>query len=323
MDGFWYSLFAGVLLAAIPLILAGMGELLAEKSGVLNLGVEGMMLLGAVTAFGVTLNTGSATLGFIFGALAGVLAALLFAFCALHLLTNQVATGLALTILATGLSALIGLKYVNQSVTGFSSQPITGLSGIPFVGVLFNQSIPAYGALVLCGLLMWFLHHSKLGLIVRAVGESPRSAHSIGYSVIKIRYITTLIGGAMAGFAGAFVALVQFKAWQEGIVGGVGWIAVALVVFSTWRPSRLIFGALLFGIMRSLGFAVQASSQSIQDALMSQPLWIKSVAGFLTNAQVLNALPYIATMVVLCWISRDVRKIRMNAPMSLSQPFLP
>lgn len=323
MDIFLHSLFSSVLLAAIPLILAGMGELLAEKSGVLNLGVEGMMLLGAVTAFGVSLSTGNATIGFVCAALAGTMGALLFAFCSLHLLTNQVATGLALTILATGLSALIGVKYVNQSIEGFSPQPIAGLADLPVVGALFQQSIPAYGALLLCAVLMWVLYHTKLGLIVRAVGESPSVAHSIGYPVIKIRYITTLIGGAMAGLAGGFVALVQFKAWQEGITGGVGWIAVALVVFATWRPSRLIFGALLFGVMRSLGFAVQASSQSIQDALMNQPEWLKTMVGFLTNVQVLNALPYVATMVVLCWISRDVRKIRMNAPMSLSQPFLP
>lgn len=323
MDGFWNSLIASVLLASIPLILAGMGELIAEKSGVLNLGVEGMMLLGAVAAFGVALGTGSGTLGFLAGALAGALAASVFAFLALRLLTNQVATGLALTILGTGLSALLGVKYVSLSVAGFAPVVIPFLSDMPLVGELFRQSLPAYAAILLCAGLMWALHKSKFGLIVRAVGESPSVAHAIGYPVIKIRFIATIIGGAMAGLAGAFVALVQFKAWQEGITGGVGWIAVALVVFATWRGQRLIFGALLFGVMRSLGFAVQAANQSIHDVMVNQAPWLRAVVGFLTNVQVLGALPYIATILVLCWISRDVRKIKLNAPLSLGEPFLP
>ena len=323
MNGFASSLLASVLLASIPLIVAGMGELLAEKSGVLNLGVEGMMLLGAVSAFAVALNTGNASLGMLAGTLVGGLAALLFAFLVLRLLTNQTATGLALTILGTGLSALFGVKYVGLSVTGFAPVAIPFLSELPLVGELFNQSMPAYLGIALCVVFGILLFKSKFGLTVRAVGESPSVAHAIGYDVLKIRYAMTVLGGAMASFAGAFVALVQFKAWQEGITGGVGWIAVALVVFATWHPARLILGALLFGLMRSLGFAVQAANQSIQDWLVDQSGWMKALASFMTNVQVLNALPYVATVVVLCWISRDWRKIRMNAPMSLSQPFLP
>ena len=323
MSAFWSSLLASVLLASIPLIVAGMGELLTEKSGVLNLGVEGMMLLGAVSAFAVALSTGSAWAGIIAGVVAGALAALLFAFLVLRLLTNQTATGLALTILGTGLSALVGIQYVGLSVPGFAPLSIPFLSQIPFIGEVFNQSVPAYLGIVWCIVFGIMLFRSKFGLKVRAVGESPSVAHAIGYDVIKVRYIMTILGGAMAGFAGAFVALVQFKAWQEGITGGVGWIAVALVVFATWHPARLIFGALLFGLMRSLGFAIQAANQPIQDWLAHQSGLVQTIAAFLTNVQVLNALPYVATVVVLCWISRDWRKVRMNAPMSLSQPFLP
>lgn len=323
MSAFWSSLLASVLLASIPLIMAGMGELFAEKSGVLNLGVEGMMLLGAVSAFAVALNTGNAWAGMLAGVVTGALAALIFAFLVLRLLTNQTATGLALTILGTGLSALLGVKYVGLSVPGFAPLSIPGLSQLPLLGELFNQSVPAYLGLILCIVLGVLLFKSKIGLMVRAVGESPSVAHSIGYDVLKIRYAMTILGGAMAGFAGAFVALVQFKAWQEGITGGMGWIAVALVVFATWHPARLIFGALLFGLMRSLGFAVQAANQPIQDWLAHQSGFVKALAAFMTNVQVLNALPYVATVIVLCWISRDWRKIRMNAPMSLSQPFLP
>ena len=208
-------------------------------------------------------------------------------------------------------------------MTGFAPVAIPFLSELPLLGELFNQSIPAYLGIALCVVFGILLFKSKFGLTVRAVGESPSVAHAIGYDVLKIRYAMTILGGAMAGFAGAFVALVQFKAWQEGITGGVGWIAVALVVFATWHPTRLILGALLFGLMRSLGFAVQAANQPIQDWLMGQSGWMKALASFMTNVQVLNALPYVATVVVLCWISRDWRKIRMNAPMSLSQPFLP
>jgi ABC-type uncharacterized transport system permease subunit len=197
------------------------------------------------------------------------------------------------------------------------------LHDIPVLGALFNQSLLAYFSIVLVLLLGVLLYRSKLGLIVRAVGESPSVAHSIGYDVVKVRYGATVLGGALAGLAGAFTTLVQFKAWQEGITGGTGWIAIALVVFATWRPSRLYLGALLFGLMRSLGFAAQAASQSIQDWLATQTAWVKTIVLLLTNTQLLNALPYIATIVVLCWISRDWRKIKLNAPASLAQPFLP
>ena len=201
MDGFVSSLLASVLLASIPLIVAGMGELLAEKSGVLNLGVEGMMLLGAVAAFAVALNTGNAALGMLAGTVTGGLAALLFAFLVLRLLTNQTATGLALTILGTGLSALFGVKYVGLSVTGFAPVAIPFLSELPLLGELFNQSIPAYLGIALCVVFGILLFKSKFGLTVRAVGESPSVAHAIGYDVLKIRYAMTILGGAMAGFA--------------------------------------------------------------------------------------------------------------------------
>lgn len=323
MDVFLTSLLASVVLAAIPLCLAGLGELIAEKSGVLNLGVEGMMLLGAVSAFVCAFETHSLWLGMLLGTLVGALAAAVFAFLVVRLLTNQVATGLALTILGAGLSALIGVKYVGQPLTGFEPLSIPVLADIPMLGALFNQTLPAYLSIILVLVLGVVLYRTRVGLIVRAVGESPSVAHSIGYNVVAVRYGATIVGGALAGLAGAFTVLVQFKAWQENITGGVGWIAVALVVFATWRPSRLFAGALLFGLMRSLGFATQAASQQIQDWLVTQSDWVQKLVSFLTNAQLLNALPYIATIVVLCWISRDWRKIKLNAPASLSQPFLP
>ena len=323
MEIFLTSLVASVLLASIPLTLAGLGELITEKAGVLNLGVEGMMLLGAVAAFVVSFETQQLWLGLLSGVLVGATAAAIFAFLVVRLLTNQVATGLALTILGTGLSALLGVTYVGQPLNGFDSVAVPFLSQIPVFGALFNQTAPAYFSIVLAVVLSVLLYRSKVGLIVRAVGESPTVAHSIGYDVLKVRYGATIVGGALSGLAGAFVVLVQFKAWQEGITGGVGWIAVALVVFATWRPSRLLMGALLFGLMRSLGFAAQAASQAIQDGLETQTGWVKSAVALLTNTQLLNALPYIATIVVLCWISRDWRKIKLNAPASLSQPFLP
>ena len=323
MDAFLTTLIASVVLASIPLCLAGMGELITEKAGVLNLGVEGMMLLGAVAAFVVAFESGSLWAGVLIGVLVGGLAAALFAFLVVRLLTNQVATGLALTILGAGLSALIGVKYVGLPLAGFEPVAMPLLSSIPVVGVLFAQGAPAYLSIVLVVLLAVLLYRTRVGLMVRAVGESPTVAHTIGYDVVAVRYGATIVGGMLSGLAGAFVVLVQFKAWQEGITGGIGWIAVALVVFATWRPSRLFFGALLFGLMRSVGFAAQAASQSIGDWLVAQPAWVREVVGFLTNAQVLNALPYVATIVVLCWISRDWRKIKLNAPASLSQPFLP
>ena len=321
MDIFLASLISSVLLAAMPLVLAGMGELITEKSGVLNLGVEGMMLMGAVSSFAVTLWTGSAWLGVLAGIAAGVLSAALFAFLVVRLMTNQVATGLALTILMTGLSALLGIKFVGQSVDGFSAVSIPVLADIPVVGEFFKQSLLAYASIALVVFLAWWLYHTPSGLLLRAVGESPNSAHAIGFDVVKVRYGATILGGALCGLAGTFFALVQFKAWQEGITGGVGWIAVALVVFATWHPSRLIFGALLFGLMRSMGFAVQAANAFVQELLEKSASVTHVIIGFLTNSQVLNALPYLATVVILCWISRDWQKIKLNAPASLGQPY--
>lgn len=321
MDIFLASLIASVLLAAMPLVLAGMGELITEKAGVLNLGVEGMMLMGAVSSFAVALWTGSAWLGVLAGASVGMLFAALFAFLVVRLLTNQVATGLALTILTTGLSALLGIKFVGQSVAGFTAVPIPFLADIPVLGEVFKQSLLAYLSIALVVFLAWWLYHTPSGLLLRAVGESPNSAHAIGFDVVKVRYGAAMLGGALSGLAGAFISLVQFKAWQEGITGGIGWIAVALVVFATWHPSRLIFGALLFGLMRSMGFAVQAANASVQDVLDHSSAFTRGMLGFLTNAQVLNALPYVATVVILCWISRDWQKIKLNAPASLGQPY--
>jgi len=291
------------LAAGTALVFASLGELVTEKAGVLNLGVEGMMLVGAVVAFMVASKSGSPWLGIGAGIAAGAAVSMIFAVIALSLMANQVATGLALSLFGVGLSAFVGLDYVSVVIEGIKPLSIRGLSDLPFVGpLLFGHNPLVYLSFALFALVQWFLTRSRAGLVLRAVGESPHSAHAIGYPVVAIRYAAVLFGGACSGLAGAYLSVAYTPLWVEGMVAGRGWIALALVVFATWRPWRVLAGAYLFGGVTLAQFQAQAAGSTIP-------------------AQYLSMLPYLATIVVLAIISRDAVTIRLNAPASLGKPF--
>ena len=293
------------LAAGTPLVFAALGELVTEKSGVLNLGVEGMMLVGAVVAFIVAATTKSPWLGVLAGMIAGAALSLVFAFVALTLQANQVASGLALSLFGIGLSAFIGLEYVSVVIEPIKPLVVPGLTDLPVIGaMLFGHSPLVYLSLVLFGLIQWFLFHSRAGLILRAVGESPQSAHAIGYPVMRIRYLAVMFGGACAGVGGAYLSLVYNPSWTEGMTAGRGWIALALVVFATWKPWRVLAGAYLFGGVTLAQFQAQGMGVDIP-------------------SQYLSMLPYIATILVLAFISRDATTIKLNAPASLGKSFHP
>jgi ABC-type uncharacterized transport system permease subunit len=291
------SFILSVMTASTPLLLAATGELVTEKSGVLNLGVEGMMLVGAIVGFATTVHTGSALLGVVAALFAGMAMSLVFAILTLTFLANQVATGLALTIFGTGLSALIGSSYVGTAV-----EPLTKIA--------FGLDALVYLSLIAVAGVAWFLRRSHRGLVLRAVGDSHDAAHAIGYPVILIRYAATLFGGAMCGLAGAYMSLAYSTSWAENMTAGRGWIALALVVFATWRPIWLLVGAYLFGGIMYGSLAIQAAGAI---SLFGQPVVVPS--------QLVSALPYLATIVVLVVISRDKVKIRLNAPACLGRPF--
>ncbi|WP_321322865.1 ABC transporter permease [Thiomicrorhabdus sp.] len=289
--------------AATPLLLSALGELIAEKSGVLNLGLEGMMIIGAVIAFMTVTSTGSATLAIIAAILSGMAMALIFGFLTLSLQSNQVATGLALTIFGLGLSSLLGRNLVGVAYEGLPKLHIDFLSNIPFFGnVLFSHDILIYFSLIMVYVTYWFLNKTRYGLILRAVGESHDAAHSIGYPVIKIRYMAVLYGGAMSGLAGAYLSLSYSPMWADNMTAGRGWIAVALVVFAMWMPSRVLMGAYMFGGITIL----QLHGQGIGIAIPSE---------------FLSMLPYLATIIVLVFISRQAQN--SFAPASLGKPFHP
>jgi len=290
--------------AATPILLAALGELVVEKSGVLNLGVEGMMLIGAVTGFAVTATTGYAPLGVVAAMIASAASAGLFGFLTLTLTANQVATGLALTIFGIGLSALAGENYVGQTVDVFGSVFPASLAEHPVLRVIFGYSPLVYVSLLLVAAVSWFLRKSRAGLILRAVGESDLSAHSIGYPVIGVRYMAVLFGGAMAGIAGCFYSLVLTPMWAEQLTAGRGWIALALVVFAGWRPIRLLLGAYLFG------------------AVMTLELHAKAAGFSLVAPEFLAAMPYLATIAVLAIISAR-KGGKLLAPACLGKPFKP
>jgi len=293
------------LAAGTPLVYAALGELVTEKSGVLNLGVEGMMLVGAVVAFIVTATTKSPWLGVAAGMCAGAALALIFAVVTLTLQANQVASGLALSLFGVGLSAFIGLSYVSVVIEPIKPVAIPGLSDLPFVGkLLFGHNPLVYLSIVLFLAIQWFLFRTRAGLVLRAVGESPQSAHAIGYPVIRIRYLAVLFGGACAGIGGAYLSIVYNPSWVEGMTAGRGWIALALVVFATWKPWRVLAGAYLFGGVTLAQFQAQALGVEIP-------------------SQYLSMLPYVATILVLAIISRDAATIKLNAPHSLGRPFHP
>jgi ABC-type uncharacterized transport system permease subunit len=303
MDFQLTNFILSVMASSTPLLLAASGELVVEKSGVLNLGLEGMMLVGAIVGFAVTLHSGSATLGVLSGALAGTALALVFAVLTLSLLANQVATGLALTIFGTGFSALAGSSYVGIGVEPAPNLELPVLSSLPVIGpVLFQQNAFVYLSFGMLAVIAWFLYRTHAGLILRAVGDSHDAAHAIGYNVIGIRYLATAFGGAMSGLAGADLSIGYSTSWAENMTAGRGWIALALVVFSTWRPFWLLVGAYLFG------------------GIMYSSLYVQGT-GLAIPSQLVASLPYLATIAVLVMISRDRARIRLNAPACLGQSF--
>lgn len=294
-----------VITASTPLVIAAMGELVTERSGVLNLGVEGMMIIGAVCAFAVAQLSGSPLIGVGAGILAGAVFSLLFAFLTLTLVANQVATGLALTILGLGVSGMLGESFVG--VPGVKLQPIAIplLADIPVIGpLLFRQDIIFYLSVLLVLGVNWFLFRTRSGLKLRAIGDNHGSAHTLGIHVIRTRYLAVLFGGACAGLAGAQLSLVYTPQWVENMSAGRGWIALALVVFASWRPWRVLAGGYLFGAV-TIG---QLHAQAFGIGLPSQ---------------LLSALPYAATIVVLVIISQNRRTTLINTPASLGKPFVP
>jgi general nucleoside transport system permease protein len=287
-----------------PILLAGLGELVVEKAGVLNLGVEGMMLIGAISGFAATVLTGSPWLGCASAMIGGGLAALIFAVLVLELNSNQVPTGLALAIFGTGLSSLVGLSFTGRIALSFGSVFPASLSRDPILKVFFGYSPIVYFALIMVPLVGWFLNSTRPGMILRAVGENDHSAHSIGYSVIGVRYAAILFGGAMAGIGGAYFSMVITPMWAEKMTAGRGWIALALVVFAGWRTGRLLGGALFFGVLMALELYAKASGFS----LLPSQFWA--------------AMPYVMTVVALTVISRR-QSVVGNAPACLGKPFLP
>lgn len=299
------AILISIVAAATPLLFAAIGELVTEKSGVLNLGVEGMMLVGAVAGFAVATGSGSASLAIVAGAASGVVMSLLFALLTLTLLANQVATGLALTIFGIGLSALMGQGYVGTPLEALPRLSIPGLRDVPVIGpVLFGQDFLVYMSVAATGGVAWFLYRTRSGLILRAVGESHDAAHAIGYNVVGIRYLAVMFGGAMAGLGGAYLSLAYTPMWIENMTAGRGWIALALVVFATWRPWRLLAGAYIFGGVTILQLHVQGLGVDVP-------------------SQLLSMLPYLATVLVLVLISSDRMRIRLNAPADIGKVFHP
>ena len=297
------NVLAATVVAGTPLLLVALGELVCERSGVLNLGQEGMMLMGAVIGFIAATATGSLSMGVLAAMLGGVLMAMLFALMAITLAANQYAAGLALTIFGIGLSSFVGSGFVGQSIDGFDKIAIPLLSDIPVIGqVLFNQDLLIYASLLIFVLVFCFLKYSRGGLILRAVGESPEAANANGLRVLPVRYMAVAFGGAMAGLAGAYLSLAYTPMWAENMTAGRGWIALALVVFASWRVFRVLLGAWLFGLASILHLVAQGIGLSIP-------------------ANLLAMLPYAATILVLVLLSRDALRTRLYAPVSLGQPW--
>ncbi|MEJ0012741.1 MAG: ABC transporter permease [Bauldia sp.] len=294
-----------IVTASMPLLLAGMGELVTERSGVLNLGVEGMMVVGAVVGFVAGNLTGVPVIGVLAGILAGMGMATIFAVATLIFVTNQVASGLALTIMGLGLAALIGDRFVSVPGLGLERLQIPVLGDIPIVGpLIFGEDPLVYFAVLLTVAVSWFLFRTRAGLVLRAIGDNHGSAHALGYPVIRVRFLAVLFGGACAGLAGAYLSIVYTPQWVPNMTAGRGWIALALVVFGTWLPFRVAIGALLFGAVGIL----QLNAQGY---------------GITLPSQFLTMLPYVATVVVLVIISRNRMLLRSNTPACLGQSFVP
>jgi len=298
-------LLAATLNAGTVLAFAALGLLINERAGIVNLGAEGMMLVAAIAGFAVGVSTGNDWLAFAAGAAAGAALAAAFGVLVIWLNTNQYATGLALSLFGAGFSAFIGIGFTQQKLPERPHFAIPGLADIPFVGpALFHQHPMVYIAIALTFGLAWFLYRSRAGLVLRAVGESPESAHALGYPVRRIRLLAVVVGGALCGVSGAYISIVYTPLWVEGMVAGKGWIALALTTFATWRPARVLLGAYLFGGVTMLQFFLQ--SEGVQ-----------------VPSQFLTMLPYLATIVVLVLISRNKAFIRINMPASIGKPFFP
>ena len=298
-------LIAATLNAGTVLAIAGLGLLINEKSGIVNLGAEGMMLCAAIAGFATVVHTGNDWLGFAAGMAAGAMLAGLFGLLVIWLNTNQYATGLALSLFGAGFSAFVGVKYVQEKLPERPHFAIPGLADIPLLGTaLFKQHPMVYFAIALTFGIIWFLYRTRAGLVLRSVGESPESAHSLGYPVRRIRLLAVLFGGAMCGLAGAYLSVIYTPLWVEGMVAGKGWIALALTTFATWRPVRVLLGAYLFGGVTMMQFHLQ--SQGVE-----------------VPSQFLSMAPYLATIVVLALISRNPTWIRINMPASIGKPFYP
>ena len=298
-------LFASTLSAGTVLALAALGLLVNEKSGIVNLGAEGMMLCAAIAGFATVIHTGSDWLGFAAGMAAGGVMAAVFGWLVIWLNANQYASGLALTLFGAGLSAFAGIGYVQAKMPDRPRFNWLGLGDVPVIGpALLRQHPLVYAAMLLCIGLIWFLYRTRAGLVLRSVGESPESAHALGYPVRRIRLAAVVTGGALCGLAGAFLSIIYTPLWVEGMVAGKGWIALALTTFGTWRPARVLLGAYLFGGVTMLQFYLQGQGVQIP-------------------SQLLTALPYLATIVVLALISRNPTWIRVNMPASLGKPFYP
>ena len=298
-------LIAATLNAGTVLAIAALGLLINEKAGVVNLGAEGMMLCAAVAGFAAVVHTGSDTVGFVAGMAVGALLAALFGALVIWLNTNQYATGLALSLFGAGFAAFVGVGYVQEKIPERMNVALPLLTDIPFIGpALFRQHPMVYLAMALAVVIVWFLFKTRSGLVLRSVGESPESAHALGYPVRRIRLLAVMFGGAMCGLAGAYLSIVYTPSWVEGMVAGKGWIALALTTFATWRPVRVLLGAYLFGGVTMMQFQLQSQGVDIP-------------------SQFLSMAPYIATIVVLALISRNPTWIRINMPASMGKPFYP
>jgi simple sugar transport system permease protein len=303
MSGIEFIL-AGMLSAATPFLLAALGELVVERTGVLNLGLEGMMALGAAIGFIVVFEGGGHVAAFAAAGFAGIGLALVFAGLALGLRANQVAVGLAVGILGQGLSSLVGNSYESLTITGLPKLAFPGLSDLPVVGGMFVQDIIVWLSLLATALIWAMFRYSRLGLILRAIGENPAAARAIGYRVTALRLCAVMFGGAMAGFAGAYAATVYTPLWADGMIAGRGWIALALVVFGTWLTGRIFFGACLFGAVSLASLVAQTENWAVP-------------------SQLLSSLPYIVTIVVLGIITSNKRLLKVNGVASLGEPFGP
>ncbi len=298
-------LLAATFNAGTVLALAALGLLINERAGVVNLGAEGLMLVAAIAGFATAVHSGNQWLAFGAGALAGGALAALFGLLVIWLNTNQVATGLALSLFGGGFSAFVGTGYVQEKLGERTATALPLLGDIPFFGpMLFRQHPMVYAAVAFTFALWWFLYRSRAGLVLRAVGESPESAHALGYPVRRIRLAAVVAGGALCGLAGSYISVAYTPLWVEGMVAGKGWIALALTTFATWRPARVLLGAYLFGGVTMLQFHLQGQGVDIP-------------------SQFLSMLPYVATIVVLVLISRNAAWIRANMPASLGKPFFP